>query len=132
MVGVKQLKKLGCMVDVVDNGLEAVKAWQRDNYQRHPDGLPDAGMDGYDAARKIRELETTQNLLPVRIIAMTAHAMQGDRERCLAAGMDDYISKPVDVKVLKAVLEKIPAENAGPEKSSGPGDEKNCRTLPHP
>jgi hypothetical protein len=88
-------------------------------------------LDGYDAAQKIRELETAQNLSPVWIIAMTAHAMEGDRELCLATGMNDYISKPVDAKVLKAALEKVPAENAGPEKSSGPRDEENCQTLTH-
>jgi CheY-like chemotaxis protein len=65
-------------------------------------------LDGYGAAQKIRELEAAQKLSPVRIIAMTAHAMQGDRDRCLAAGMDDYVAKPVDAKALKAALEKVP------------------------
>jgi CheY-like chemotaxis protein len=63
-------------------------------------------MDGYEAARKIRELEMEQNLPPAQIIAMTAHAMQGARDLCLAAGMDDYIAKPVDKDELKKALEK--------------------------
>jgi CheY-like chemotaxis protein len=63
-------------------------------------------MDGYEATRKIRELEAEQNLPRVRIIAMTSSVMKEDRGLCLAAGMDDYISKPVDTGELKSALEK--------------------------
>ena len=62
--------------------------------------------DGFDATRKIRILEKEQSLSPIRIVAMTANAMQGDRESCFAAGMDDYISKPVDVTELKRLLQR--------------------------
>jgi two-component system, sensor histidine kinase and response regulator len=109
MVAMKQLKKLGCLVDAVKNGFQAVEAWQKGNYQAILMDCEMPDMDGYEAARKIRELETAQKLSPVRIIAMTAHAMQDDRDRCLAAGMNDYVAKPVDVKALKAALEKVPA-----------------------
>jgi CheY-like chemotaxis protein/anti-sigma regulatory factor (Ser/Thr protein kinase) len=109
MVGVKQLKKLGCVVDIAKDGLEAVEAWQKGKYQAILMDCEMPELDGYEAARKIRELETAQKLSPVRIIAMTAHAMQDDRDRCLAAGMNDYIAKPVDVKALKEALEKVPA-----------------------
>ena len=109
MVGTKQLKKLGCVVDIAKNGLEAVEAWQKGKYQAILMDCEMPELDGYEAARKIRELEAAQKLSPVRIIAMTAHAMQGDRDRCLAAGMNDYVAKPVDVKALKEVLEKVPA-----------------------
>jgi CheY-like chemotaxis protein len=106
IVGVKQLQKLGCEVDLASNGIEAVEAWQREKYQIILMDCQMPEMDGYAATQKIRELETAQNAPHSRIIAMTAHTMQGDRELCLAAGMDDYISKPVDGKELKAALEK--------------------------
>jgi CheY-like chemotaxis protein len=62
-------------------------------------------MDGLEATRRIRELETrTGGHIP--IVAMTANAMEGDREACIAAGMDDYISKPVEADTLKALLER--------------------------
>ncbi len=108
MVALKQLMKLGCVADIAKNGLEAVEAWQKGKYQAILMDCEMPELDGYEAARKIRELETAQNLSPVRIIAMTAHAMQGDSDRCLAAGMNDYMAKPVDAKTLKEALEKVP------------------------
>jgi two-component system, sensor histidine kinase and response regulator len=110
VVTVKQLKKLGCNVDVVGNGLEAVDAWRRDRYRVILMDCQMPEMDGYEATRKIRELEMEENLPRTRIIAMTACAMQGDRDLCLAAGMDDYIAKPVDVDELKNTLKKAASE----------------------
>jgi len=106
LVGMKQLNKLGYNVDVVGNGREAIEAWQREKYGVILMDCQMPEMDGYEAARKIRELEIEQNLPPAQIIAMTAHAMQGARDLCLAAGMDDYITKPVDRDELKKALEK--------------------------
>jgi CheY-like chemotaxis protein len=65
-------------------------------------------MDGYEATARIRTLQSFASQAPVRtrIIALTADAMQGDREKCLQAGMDDYLSKPVRIEDLKSVLEK--------------------------
>lgn len=95
----KQLTNLGCFAHVVGNGKEALSAVDSFEFDLvlmdcH---LPD--IDGYECTRKIRRKEkgTTKHL---PIIALTAGAMQGDRERCLAAGMDDYLSKPVSVKEL--------------------------------
>jgi len=106
LVGVKQLQKLGYHVDVVDDGLEAVEAWKRDGYSVILMDCQMPEMDGYEATRKIRELEAEQHLPHARIIAMTASVMKEDRDRCLAAGMDDYISKPVNTGELKSALEK--------------------------
>src|SRR6202046_3187012 len=77
-------------------------------------------MDGYEATQAIRQQE--QNLehscpwnSPVHIIALTAHAMQGDREKCLAAGMDDYLAKPVRPEDVRIVIERWAAKAAGSE-----------------
>ena len=106
LVAIKQLKKIGYSnVAVAGNGVEAVAAWKQD---RHPVILMDCQMpemDGLEATRKIRELEAHQVLPHTRIIAMTASVMLGDRELCLAAGMDGYISKPVNEGDLKTILE---------------------------
>jgi signal transduction histidine kinase/CheY-like chemotaxis protein len=112
LVGVKQLQKLGCHVDVAGNGLEAVAAWKRNKYSVILMDCQMPEMDGYEAARKIRELEAEQNLPPARIIAMTASVMKEDRDLCLAAGMDDFISKPVDTGELKSALEKTAQRRA--------------------
>ena len=113
MVAVRRLQKLGCLVDVANNGLEAVEAWRPDKYSIILMDCQMPQMDGYEAARRIRGLEADQNSSRTRIVAMTASAMHGDRELCLAAGMDDYISKPVNEFKLKNVLEAALAEPAG-------------------
>jgi CheY-like chemotaxis protein len=109
-VGVLQLKKLGFDVDVVENGLQVIEAWQREKYRIILMDCQMPEMDGYNATKQIRGLEIKNGLPHTGIIAMTAHAMQGDRELCLAAGMDDYISKPVDMGELRNALKKAISE----------------------
>jgi len=119
-----QLKKLGCSVEVVANGLEVLDALPRGNFDAVFMDCQMPEMDGYEATRIIRDRERDRKRpchwhAPIHVIAMTANAMKGDREKCLAAGMDDYISKPVRVTDLRAALERRPKSTPAP---LGPGD----------
>jgi len=115
-VGLKQLRKFGCNVDVAYNGVEAVEAWQHEQYDIILMDCHMPEMDGYDASRHIRALESKSLRPHTQIVALTASAMPEDHRRCLAAGMDDYITKPVDTAVLKIALETAVAN--GSEKTS--------------
>jgi PAS domain S-box-containing protein len=101
-VAAAQLKKLGYASDTVANGLEVLEALSRIPYDIILMDCQMPELDGYETTRQVRLRGGHQPY----IIAMTASAMQGDRELCLAAGMDDYIAKPVRTAALKAVLEQ--------------------------
>ena len=104
-VAARMLEKLGCFVDVVGNGAEAIKALEHMAYDVVLMDCQMPVMDGYSATHAIRKREAiTKAHIP--IIAMTANAMMGDRERCLQAGMDDHMSKPVKLEELLDVLRK--------------------------
>ena len=105
ILAVMLINKLGYQVEVANNGREAVDAQRLDSYDLILMDCQMPDMDGFEAARQIRE-EETGSTRRVPIIAMTANAMQGDREKCLAAGMDDYITKPINPKQLKQILEQ--------------------------
>lgn len=90
------------------NGKAALEAWQKGGYGIILMDCQMPEMDGYEATREIRTLEAQRGLPPVRIVALTANAMIGDREQCLAAGMDDYIPKPVTLDALRAFLGTAP------------------------
>ncbi len=99
------LQKAGYSVDAVENGAQALQKVQEQQYSGVLMDVQMPEMDGLEATQKIREFEKeTGGHIP--IIAMTAHAMQGDRERCLAAGMDDYVTKPLEPKVLFSALDR--------------------------
>jgi PAS domain S-box-containing protein len=103
-VATRMLERLGCRVDVVATGSEALRMLETFPYDVVFMDCNMPEVDGFDAAAEVRLREGAGRRLP--IVAMTAYAMQGDRERCLAAGMDDYISKPVTLDDLQAALER--------------------------
>lgn len=97
------LKKKGCNIDLAVNGLEALNAYKKKKYDIILMDIQMPVMDGVDALKAIREIEkTTGTYTPV--IAITAHAVRGDREKFLAAGMDEYITKPVDKELLYSTI----------------------------
>jgi signal transduction histidine kinase/DNA-binding response OmpR family regulator/HPt (histidine-containing phosphotransfer) domain-containing protein len=104
-VAVKLLEKLDYRVEVVADGLAAVAAWQTGKFDLIIMDCQMPQMDGYEATREIRRLEEGKHHIP--IVALTAHAMKGDEEKCRAAGMDDYLSKPIDRAKLKACLDYL-------------------------
>jgi CheY-like chemotaxis protein len=112
-VALRLLQKIGYRADVAANGLEVLEALRRQPYDLVLMDVQMPQMGGFEATAVIREKEkATGAHLP--IIAMTANAMQGDREKCLEAGMDDYVSKPVHLKELIKALSKYQIHEAGP------------------
>jgi PAS domain S-box-containing protein len=105
----QMLKRLDCTVDVVANGIEALQALQRQPYDLVLMDVRMPEMDGLEATRLIRRRWPEDG---PKVIAITAYALEGDREKCLAAGMNDYISKPVKMEELAAILKKF-AEPSG-------------------
>jgi len=111
-VALMQLRNLGFESHIAANGQEALELLEKAPYDLVLMDCQMPVMDGFDTTRAIRKAETrTGKHLP--IIAMTAHALEGSRDECLAAGMDDYLSKPVDAKRLKEMVERwLPTDMA--------------------
>jgi two-component system sensor histidine kinase/response regulator len=111
-LAMRLLEKRGHQVTVAGNGQEAIAATEKNTFDLVLMDLQMPEMDGFEATAALREREKeTGNHLPV--IALTAHALKGDRERCLEAGMDGYLSKPIRAQELDAVLEIYTARKAG-------------------
>lgn len=103
-VAVGMLERMGFLVDLAHNGKECLDAVMKNHYDLILMDCHMPEMDGYEASAKIRALKTGSNHLP--IIAMTANIQQGEAEKCISAGMDDYLPKPLKMNVLRETLEK--------------------------
>ena len=121
-VALRLLAQMGYRADVAANGLEAIEAVERQTYDVVIMDVQMPELDGFEASREINRRWPAAR---PRIVAMTANAMQGDRELCAAAGMDDYVAKPIRVEELVAALERAPAHRdaapaAGPAAPAAP------------
>ena len=105
----EHLLEFGCRVDIANNGKEAVAAFNARNYDLILMDCQMPEVDGFEATRSIRQRESRNmdpNARRVPIIALTAHAMAGDRDRCIRAGMDDYLTKPFEVEELYRLIDR--------------------------
>lgn len=106
----EMLEMMECDVDVAEDGEAALSMFKENSYDMIFMDIQMPEMDGYDATREIRKLEKTGEHIP--IVAITANAMEGDKEKCIKAGMDDYICKPLKGEDLETVLSQyLEAEN---------------------
>jgi CheY-like chemotaxis protein len=103
---VRVLEKAGWSVEIAENGQDAVDAYERSSFDVILMDVQMPVMDGFTATRRIRSLEEARDRR-TPIIAMTANAMTGDRERCLDAGMDGYVSKPVRRGILMEEMDRV-------------------------
>jgi CheY-like chemotaxis protein len=108
LLALKLLEKLGHRAVAVNNGREAVERLARERFDAVLMDVQMPELNGFEATALIREGEMTSGSRQF-IAAMTAHALKGDRERCLEAGMDSYLSKPIDIETLAAVLAEAAA-----------------------
>lgn len=100
------LDRVGCEYEIAQDGIEALNQYQSGTFDLILMDCQMPNLDGIQAAQKIREFETSKNIPRCSIIAMTANAMKGDKERCLSAGMDDFLAKPFKSQQLTAIIEQ--------------------------
>jgi CheY-like chemotaxis protein len=115
-VASSMMLKLGYSVDIADNGRIALDKVHKQRYDLIFMDCQMPVLDGFAATHQIRRMEKKQSAHPVPIIAMTANAMEGDREQCLEVGMNDYLSKPVRINTLKTCIEKWISSSQGRKK----------------
>jgi CheY-like chemotaxis protein/HPt (histidine-containing phosphotransfer) domain-containing protein len=118
----KTLERYGFRADTVASGGEAIEVLETTPYDLVLMDVEMPGMDGFEATRRIRDPGSSIPNHSVPIIALTAHAMKGDREKCVAAGMDEYVSKPIDPQELVAAIERQLDGKDPAERKAAPGD----------
>jgi signal transduction histidine kinase/DNA-binding NarL/FixJ family response regulator len=123
-VAAQMLARLGVRHTVVSNGLEAIEALRRLDYHLVFMDWQMSTMDGFEATRRIRQGEAGEQNRGIRIVAMTANAMSGDREKCIAVGMDDHLAKPISMAAITRCLshwilnERVAAPSIVPQQRS--------------
>ncbi|MCR9296286.1 MAG: response regulator [bacterium] len=127
MLALGLLERWGHQVKLAENGREAVESWQSEEFDLILMDLQMPEMDGFEATRQIRSLEHGSGR-HIPIVAMTAHAMKGDEERCLQAGMDGYVPKPIRQKDLHEALSKFLSTGVkmATQETRSPSDEIGC------
>jgi CheY-like chemotaxis protein len=104
-VVMRMLAKIGYRADLANNGVEAISLQKKTDYDLIIMDCQMPIMDGYRATREIRNYEMRQNKKSIPIIALTAHAMKSDREKCIESGMNDYLAKPIKMNILASTIE---------------------------
>lgn len=128
------LENLGCRVTLAGNGEQAVAALEQQAYDIVFMDCQMPVMDGYDAARRIRAMDKkARNGGPLPVIALTAHALAGDREKCINAGMDDHLAKPFGKCQMVEILKKwLPESHSRPEISNNGGEQEPDASAQNP
>ena len=134
IVGRTVLEKLGCTVIVADNGLEALERWRQGGIDLILMDCMMPDMDGYESTRQIRKEEANSGQKRIPIIALTANALKGDKERCLATDMDGYLSKPFRIEALRSLLNQLTGASGinrqSPIPKTLPIDDRNVNREP--
>jgi len=139
-LAIKLLETRGHQVTLASNGIEAVEAFKKGDFDLILMDIQMPEMNGFEATREIRKLETGDPQQPpiadrqssihsVPIIAMTAHAMTGDREKCIDAGMDDYVSKPIKPEALYLVIDKVTRKSKSEKEQKQPQPSQDSKTF---
>jgi signal transduction histidine kinase/FixJ family two-component response regulator len=122
---VLQLELLGIAADSVENGVDALEAWARGRYAAVLADIHMPHMDGHELARRLRAAEADRGAVHTPIVAITANAIKGEEERCLASGMDAYLAKPVSIEQLRATLERWLPVDGGKREQQGRDAQSN-------
>jgi CheY-like chemotaxis protein/HPt (histidine-containing phosphotransfer) domain-containing protein len=136
------LQQFGFKADIANNGLAAIGALERQSYDIIFMDVQMPELDGLETTRRIRQRQQDPSAVahfhrPIMIVAMTANAMHGDREKCVAAGMDDYIPKPVRPEAIQELIERVgskifPSDGRAPQQSSVPSGLNPSSSSPTP